>query len=776
MPRLNSLIGCIAAAALSLVTPVVLAQPASAARALHEGMALSERAISDVIQREVEHASRRGALPISHAALVRAVQVRLQAEQQRRPPSDRAGEQVADVIRAVHLVLAEASAREAALRTPRPPAAVSPGIAGHASAIPSGERQALLDLYTSTNGAGWTHNTNWNGAPGTECTWFGVICDAGQTTVQSLNLSSNHLSGSIPTSLGNLTNLVWLFLSSNQLTGSIPTELGNLTYIEGLSLSSNQLTGSIPASLGNLTKLVWLFLSSNQLTGPIPNSLGNLTSLWQLHLSSNQLSGSIPTEFGNLTNLQEFYLSSNLFTGSIPTSLGNLAHLQSLDLSSNLLTGSIPTEVGNLTNLTNLRLNSNQLTGSIPTELGNLRNLRSLVLHSNQLMGSIPTSLGNLRNLQLLSLSSNQLTGSIPTSLANLAKLYYLHLESNQLTGSIPAELGSLTYIEGLSLSSNQLTGSIPASLGNLTKLVWLFLSSNQLTGPIPNSLGNLTSLWQLYLSSNQLAGSIPTEVGNLTNLFDGESDFRWNGLYSNNAGLIAFLNAKQLGGDWQGTQTIAPTGPAASPGATNAALDFTWTPITYTGDTGGYHVFSSLTSGGPYSLLGSTSDKSASSFSATGLNPGTTYYFQIRTSTDPHGNNQNTVTSDPTAEFSASTAAALLIPTSSPLPPGMLNEPYSQQLAASGGTQPYTFSVARGSPPLGVTLSAAGLLAGTPTQSGSFMFTVTVVDNVGNVGSKLFSFEVQRLESIPLLGGQGLALLGFALALAGALAIRRLG
>ena len=35
--------------------------------------------------------------------------------------------------------------------------------------IPASERTALLNLYTSTNGAGWFNSTNWNGAIGTEC-------------------------------------------------------------------------------------------------------------------------------------------------------------------------------------------------------------------------------------------------------------------------------------------------------------------------------------------------------------------------------------------------------------------------------------------------------------------------------------------------------------------------------------------------------------------------------------------------------------------------------
>ncbi len=54
------------------------------------------------------------------------------------------------------------------------------------AAIPAAERQALIDLYNSTNGASWTNNTGWKTAPlhtdgfampGTENTWFGVTTD-----------------------------------------------------------------------------------------------------------------------------------------------------------------------------------------------------------------------------------------------------------------------------------------------------------------------------------------------------------------------------------------------------------------------------------------------------------------------------------------------------------------------------------------------------------------------------------------------------------------------
>ena len=56
--------------------------------------------------------------------------------------------------------------------------------------------------------------------------------------------------------LGNLSNLQSLELTSNQLTGEIPAELGNLSNLQELSLWDNQLTGEIPAELGqSLTNL-----------------------------------------------------------------------------------------------------------------------------------------------------------------------------------------------------------------------------------------------------------------------------------------------------------------------------------------------------------------------------------------------------------------------------------------------------------------------------------------------------------------------------------------
>jgi hypothetical protein len=94
------------------------------------------------------------------------------------------------------------------------------------AAIPASERTLLLSLYTSTGGATWTTHTNWNGAPGTECAWYGVTCDGAGAPVTEINLSGNNLTGSLPGNLNSLTNLSYFLVSNNQLTGSIPTLTG----------------------------------------------------------------------------------------------------------------------------------------------------------------------------------------------------------------------------------------------------------------------------------------------------------------------------------------------------------------------------------------------------------------------------------------------------------------------------------------------------------------------------------------------------------------------
>ncbi|MBI4890383.1 MAG: putative Ig domain-containing protein [Acidobacteria bacterium] len=80
---------------------------------------------------------------------------------------------------------------------------------------------------------------------------------------------------------------------------------------------------------------------------------------------------------------------------------------------------------------------------------------------------------------------------------------------------------------------------------------------------------------------------------------------------------------------------------------------------------------------------------------------------------------------------------------TSTGLPRGTAGTAYSQAFAAAGGTAPYTWSVASGTLPLGLTLSPAGVLAGTPAAAGAYTFTARVADSLGAAATAVFTVEV---------------------------------
>jgi hypothetical protein len=291
------------------------------------------------------------------------------------------------------------------------------------AAVPGAERSALKAFYNATGGAHWTTATGWLGAAGSECSWFGVQCDAAGATVTGLALDGNGLAGALPAGLSGLPNLQILRLGLNQLSGPIPRQLGGLARLQDLELPFNRIAGSLPVELGGLAALQILDLGSNRLAGGLPPQLGGLRSLTYLDLSGNPLGGAIPAALGGLASLQTLYLDDDQLTGAIPAALGGLAALQQLSLSGNQLAGAIPPELGNLSQLMFLDLEQNQLGGPVPPELGNATSLVGVLLSSNHLGGTIPGTFLNPPNLETLWLDHNRFTGPVPFELGAIPTL-----------------------------------------------------------------------------------------------------------------------------------------------------------------------------------------------------------------------------------------------------------------------------------------------------------------------------------------------------------------
>ena len=453
---------------------------------------------------------------------------------------------------------------------------------------------ALKSLYTAAGGPGWTNSEGWLGGPVVDG-WYGVSADSlGHVT--ALDLSDNGLSGGLPASLSDLTQMTELVVGGNPgLAGRLPPSLARLSLLRRLdyagtglcapaeatfrewlgSIPSHESTGVECAALSDRAILEALYHATggpdwvnsenwltgaplsdwygvetdaagrvvrlelgpaNGLTGSIPPELGSLANLSVLSLAWNGLTGSIPPELGSLANLSVLSLAGNGLTGPIPPGLGSLAKLSALSLHGNGLTGPIPPELGSLANLSVLSLAGNGMTGPIPPELGSLANLSALLLGGNGLTGSIPPELGSLANLSVLALAWNGLTGSIPPELGSLASLTELSLAGNDLSGPIPPELGDLASLRTLSLDGNDLSGPIPPELGSLSSLRTLSLDGNDLSDAIPPELGSLSNLRTLSLAGNNLSGPLPPELGRLTSLVEL--------VLSRNAGLAGTLPA----------------------------------------------------------------------------------------------------------------------------------------------------------------------------------------------------------------------------------------
>jgi hypothetical protein len=111
------------------------------------------------------------------------------------------------------------------------------------------------------------------------------------------------------------------------------------------------------------------------------------------------------------------------------------------------------------------------------------------------------------------------------------------------------------------------------------------------------------------------------------------------------------------------------------------------------------------------------------------------TYTFTI-TATDSHG-----CMGSRTYTISVNCPAINVGPGS--LPNGKVGQAYNKTVTGGGGTAPYTFSVASGSLPPGLTLAPSGAITGTPTASGTYTFSIKATDANGCMGTKAYTITV---------------------------------
>jgi len=138
----------------------------------------------------------------------------------------------------------------------------------------------------------------------------------GMQSLQTYNLFGNILSGQLapfPESLRELNLMDNGGMDSSGLNGTLSSSFPQ--NLESLMMSGNTFSGSIPDSIFSLTRLRELALGSNQLNGTISTRIGQLTALTYLRLDDNSFTSTIPAEVEALTQLNLADFSQNSFTG-----------------------------------------------------------------------------------------------------------------------------------------------------------------------------------------------------------------------------------------------------------------------------------------------------------------------------------------------------------------------------------------------------------------------------------------------------------------------------
>ncbi|GAU32304.1 hypothetical protein TSUD_43470 [Trifolium subterraneum] len=254
--------------------------------------------------------------------------------------------------------------------------------------------------------------------------------------VKTIDLSSNHLTGEIPTEMEYLFGLISLNLSRNNLSGEIISNIGNFKSLEFLDLSRNHLSGKIPSSLAHIDRLTMLDLSNNQLYGKIPIGTQLQTFNASCFERNSNLCGKPldiecpreePTKHQVPTNdegddnsifLESSYMSMGLGFFTKSSSGGSndqciwlvaLKWMNDGKLASLVWKGVYHRYKNADELLKTIDLSSNHLTGEIPTEMEYLFGLISLNLSRNNLSGEI---ISNIVGTQLQTFDSSRFVGN----------------------------------------------------------------------------------------------------------------------------------------------------------------------------------------------------------------------------------------------------------------------------------------------------------------------------------------------------------------------------
>ncbi|KAK6773487.1 hypothetical protein RDI58_028725 [Solanum bulbocastanum] len=232
------------------------------------------------------------------------------------------------------------------------------------------------------------------------------------------------------------------------MTGILPPEFAYLTHLQELDLTRNYLSGSIPSSYGQLRVTIF---------GPIPKELGDIFTLEELVLENNLLEGPLPPNLGSLNRLKKMFLSANNLNGTIPENFSNLKNMTDFRIDGTSISGTIPDFIGNWTKMDRLDIQGTSMEGPIPSTIYQLKNMTELRISDLRGEQMQFPNLQGLTNMERLDLSNNMLNDTIPDTFEQL-NFDNMLLGNNTLSGAIPSWMLSMSGRKNIDLSYNNFT------------------------------------------------------------------------------------------------------------------------------------------------------------------------------------------------------------------------------------------------------------------------------------------------------------------------------
>jgi Leucine-rich repeat (LRR) protein len=343
------------------------------------------------------------------------------------------------------------------------------------------------------------------------------------------------------------TTLGTIQLEKNSISGSMPSDLRFLTNLQILDMHYNELVGQLPQLPSSI---VYFSAATNHLTGPIPDGWNQLVNMQTIGLAFNALTGGIGSVVA-MAKLRVVYLRDNHFDGLVPIGVAALSHCAALDLQNNHFTKIEGSADGNFcgSGPTGSEYSRSYLTTELPPAFQHNacgqdypnQDPDSCCMAGNSFQGTVPSCLKNcgldtsgaVCTGKSALLSGNDcaawqsfsydpvyeawLQGKCGVNIAHLdpcsctqfircsgRRITSINIQNEGLppSGGVPTAFLKLNGLTSLNLKNNHLEGTIPSGLASaLPALRSLHLEFNIWTGSVPASLASMAALESLDLS-----------------------------------------------------------------------------------------------------------------------------------------------------------------------------------------------------------------------------------------------------------------------------------